>query len=46
MFSGNVIDSSSNGVVEYEMTYTSTGTKLTLASSTVGTAYGEVIYED
>lgn len=45
LFSGNVIDSSSNGVPE-TMTYTSSGTLLTLTTSTVGTSYGEVVYAD
>ena len=46
MFTGNVIDSSSNGVVEYGMTYATSGTKLVLGSATVGTAYGEVVFEE
>ena len=45
LFSGNTIDSSSNGVTE-TMTYTHSGTKLTLTSATVGTTYGEVVYEE
>ena len=45
MFSGNTIDSSSDGVTE-TMTYTHSGTKLTLTSATVGTTYGEVVYTE
>ncbi len=44
-FSGNTIDSSSNGVTETQ-TYTNTGTKLTLTSAIVGTTYGEVVYTE
>jgi len=42
------IDSSSDGVQEgtVGMTYTSSGTLLTLSGGTVGTTYGEVWYED
>ena len=43
LFSGNTIDSSSDGVTE-TMTYTSSGTLLTLTSATVGTTYGEVVF--
>lgn len=41
------IDSSSDGVQEgtVGMTYTSSGTKLTLSGGTTGTTYGEVVYE-
>ena len=41
------IDSSSNGVQEgtVGMTYTNTGTKLTLSGGTTGTVYGEIVYE-
>jgi len=45
LFSGNTIDSLNNGVTETQ-TYTSTGTKLTLTSATVGTTYGEVSYSE
>jgi len=45
LFSGNTIDSSSDGVTETQ-TYTSSGTVLTLTSATVGTTYGEVVYEE
>lgn len=42
------IDSSSDGVQEgtVGMTYTNTGTKLTLSGGTTGTTYGEIIYEE
>ena len=42
------IDSSSNGVQEgtVGLTYTSSGTKLTLSGGTVGTTYGEIWYEE
>ncbi len=42
------IDSSSNGVQEgtVGMTYTNTGTKLTLTGGTTGTTYGEIWYEE
>jgi len=43
LFVGNTIDSSNDGVPE-TLTYTSSGTKLTLTSSTVGTTYLEVVY--
>ena len=41
------IDSSSDGVQEgtVGMTYTNTGTKLTLSGGTTGTTYGEIWYE-
>lgn len=41
------IDSSSDGVQEgtVGVTYTNTGTKLTLSGGTTGTTYGEVVYE-
>lgn len=45
LFSGNTIDSSSDGVTETQ-TYTSSGTLLTLTSATVGTTYGEVVYTE
>lgn len=42
------IDSSSDGVQEgtVGMTYTNTGTKLTLAGGTTGTTYGEIWFEE
>lgn len=42
------IDSSSDGVQEgtVGLTYTNTGTKLTLSGGTVGTTYGEIWYEE
>lgn len=42
------IDSSTNGVQEgtVGMTYTHTGTKLTLSGGTTGTTYGEVWFEE
>ena len=46
MFRGNTIDSSNDGAAEDVMTYTSTGTKLTLVDAVVGTTYGEVWYEE
>ncbi len=47
-FSAVTIDSSSDGVVESAtgLTYTSTGTKLTLSGGTTGTTYGEVWYTE
>jgi len=43
-----VIDSSSDGVQEATggITYTSSGTKLTFASATVGTVTGEIWFEE
>lgn len=42
------IDSSSDGVQEgtVGLTYTSSGTKLTLSGGTTGTTYGEIWYEE
>ena len=42
------IDSSSDGVQEgtVGMTYTNTGTKLTLSGGTTGTTYGEIWFEE
>lgn len=42
------IDSSSNGIQEgtVGMTYTNTGTKLTLSGGTTGTVYGEIWFEE
>ncbi len=42
------IDGSSDGVQEgtVGMTYTNTGTKLTLSGGTTGTTYGEIWYEE
>ncbi len=42
------IDSSSNGVQEgtVGLVYTSSGTLLTLSGGTVGTTYGEIVYEE
>jgi len=42
------IDSSSDGVQEgtVGLTYTNTGTKLTLSGGTTGTTYGEIWYEE
>ncbi len=47
-FSAVTIDSSSDGVVESKagLTYTNTGTKLTLSGGTTGTTYGEVWYTE
>ena len=42
---GNTLDSSSDGVDEI-MTWTASGTKLTLTSATVGTTYVEIVYEE
>lgn len=48
LYNAVTIDSSSNGVQEgtVGLTYTSTGTKLTLSGGTVGTTYGEVWYAE
>jgi len=40
---GNTIDSSNNSVQE-TLTYTNDGTKMTLASATVGTTYVTLVY--
>ena len=42
------IDTSGNGISEVTvgMTYTASGTKLTLAGGTTGTTYGEIWFED
>jgi len=48
LYNAVTIDSSSNGVQEgtVGLTYTSTGTKLTLSGGTTGTTYGEVWYAE
>lgn len=43
LFSGNTVDSSSDGVPE-TLTYTNSGTLLTMTSATVGTTYLEIVY--
>ena len=47
-WNGCTIDGSSDGVQEgtVGMTYTNTGTKLTLSGGTTGTTYGEIWYEE
>ena len=42
------IDASTNGVQEQTvgMTYTNTGTKLTLSGGTTGTTYGQIVFEE
>ena len=48
MWNAVTIDGSTNGVQEgtVGMTYTNTGTKLTLSGGTTGTTYGEVWYAE
>jgi len=45
MYNAQTTDSSSDGVQEI-LTYTNTGTKLTLTHANVGTTYGEVVYTE
>ena len=47
LYNAVTIDSSTDGVQEgtVGMTYTNTGTKLTLSGGTTGTTYGEVWFE-
>jgi hypothetical protein len=47
LYNAVTIDSSSDGVQEgtVGLTYTNTGTKLTLSGGTTGTTYGEIWYE-
>lgn len=48
LYNAVTIDSSSDGVQEgtVGLTYTNTGTKLTLSGGTTGTTYGEIWYEE
>ena len=48
LYNAVTIDSSSDGVQEgtVGLTYTNTGTKLTLSGGTTGTTYGEIVYEE
>ena len=47
-WNGATIDGSTDGVQEgtVGMTYTNTGTKLTLSGGTTGTSYGEIWFEE
>lgn len=48
LYNAITIDSSSDGVQEgtVGLTYTSSGTQLTLSGGTTGTTYGEVVYAE
>jgi len=48
LYNAVTIDSSSDGVQEgtVGVTYTNTGTKLTLSGGTTGTTYGEIWFEE
>lgn len=48
LYNAVTIDSSSDGVQEGTagLTYTNTGTKLTLSGGTTGTTYGEIWFEE
>ena len=48
LYNAVTIDASSDGVQEgtVGLTYTNTGTKLTLSGGTTGTTYGEIWYEE